>query len=590
MQIDEIKIENFKGIKELVVSNLSYVNVFIGKNNSNKTSCLEALGSFFSTRYFSTKTSPPPTFLHHNKKGEQFAGAKVSITFKLPTDYFTKTANPYFSNNNFDDARIDEIKTLVGEKITVSKNNFNENNDPGNFRATYQVELESTFPSHLRNPFEDVVAQSLRAYYQGQNCVQFITAIDGYKINYDIGVYYQQVYGDGTNPNQFLRSGIKGIFSQLSNLLNSDDRYKADSFIERIKNLYKEFPRFHVRSGSAVIELGEKEKLKSIPFYSQGNGQIETLELFWLFDELSSEGQQKCRIYLMDEPENHKHPSLQREVLKRVTKTAEETNAQFFITTHSPVFASQYRNPNVRVYVTNKDEDNDLNTAKLIINPTVAQEAKAEIGLLNIDNFFQDVVLFVEGDMEAVIAPALFRFFGTDEELLAIKIRNVQSNDNVSLSRLKETLEIIKDTAITPMVILDNENNATQNRDDIKRSYVGLFKNEIQYKLWTSNLINCLPEKIVLEAFNKMLADKAKPPIDQTLLNSIKGSNLEKGLEKHYYETTQGSLKPALANFIAQEILNIPAAEKKLYENTEVFDHINKLVTFVNQITKRSEQ
>ena len=43
MQFDKISIKGFRGIKSLEISGLSRVNLFVGKNNSSKTSVLEAV-------------------------------------------------------------------------------------------------------------------------------------------------------------------------------------------------------------------------------------------------------------------------------------------------------------------------------------------------------------------------------------------------------------------------------------------------------------------------------------------------------------------------------------------------------------------
>lgn len=43
MRFKKIRIENFRGIKEAEVDDLSMVNVFLGQNNCCKTSLLEAI-------------------------------------------------------------------------------------------------------------------------------------------------------------------------------------------------------------------------------------------------------------------------------------------------------------------------------------------------------------------------------------------------------------------------------------------------------------------------------------------------------------------------------------------------------------------
>ena len=39
---EQLKIENFRGIKSLEINDLARINLFVGKNNCGKTSVLEA--------------------------------------------------------------------------------------------------------------------------------------------------------------------------------------------------------------------------------------------------------------------------------------------------------------------------------------------------------------------------------------------------------------------------------------------------------------------------------------------------------------------------------------------------------------------
>ncbi len=43
MQLENIKIEGFRGIQELTISDLGMVNLIVGKNNCSKTSVLESI-------------------------------------------------------------------------------------------------------------------------------------------------------------------------------------------------------------------------------------------------------------------------------------------------------------------------------------------------------------------------------------------------------------------------------------------------------------------------------------------------------------------------------------------------------------------
>ena len=44
--VNKIEIEKFKGIEEIKIDNLNKINIFVGANNSKKTTILEAISLF----------------------------------------------------------------------------------------------------------------------------------------------------------------------------------------------------------------------------------------------------------------------------------------------------------------------------------------------------------------------------------------------------------------------------------------------------------------------------------------------------------------------------------------------------------------
>lgn len=586
MKIKEIKIEDFKGIKELHISDLGSVNFFIGKNNCGKTSILESLNSFFSDSYFSTGLLAPPSVIHYDKSGKEHGETQISILFELPKDFYG-----HIKEINSDERHLLEVK--YGLKIWITKHRFSDEQGQHPEKIYVNYRIENNPGKRIdRKKFDKFILDKVRGHYSGKEKVRFVGSIDGLRLEPDMNNYYNIYSGQGGETLELRQSMIK-IFNKLRTHLNSNDRYLTEDFLKRIKNFSpKEFSNLFIRDQeNAVVEFGGRENLRSMPYYNQGDGEIDALELLWGFDALSfpDNASNSCTLYIMDEPENHKHASLQRKLLDRIINLGKEER-QFFICTHSPVFTSRYRESGV--YLVTRNIDSDVNQAKLVLNPSSTAELKRELGLLNIDNFFSNAILFIEGTTEAQVIPSLLRFYDKDESSLGLKIHSVGGNDKINFNRLKETLMILEDTYIMPFIVLDKENRAERNRTDIIKSYPNLFKRkEVQYYLWNDKFfVNTLPQRIVLDAFNKLLKEKdSKKEITSKDLEVTRkrGGKIEDLFDKVCYEELETKLdKTTLGKYIAEKIDELGEEDKEEFSKNEVFACIRKIIEFVDKLNK----
>jgi predicted ATP-dependent endonuclease of OLD family len=131
-----------------------------------------------------------------------------------------------------------------------------------------------------------------------------------------------------------------------------------------------------------------------IPISNKGTG-FKRLLMVAYFEYLAQKTTKKYQIFGIEEPETFLHPELQHDLLDSIISLSE--NSQFFITTHSPVFAGATKDTNIVVvkkaneksFYYNHDNENkilDLVIKELGIRPNY--------NLLN-DNYRK--VVFVEG-------------------------------------------------------------------------------------------------------------------------------------------------------------------------------------------------
>lgn len=592
MKITEIKIENFKGIKYLHIKGLGDVNVFIGKNSSGKSSILEAITSFFSRSYFLNNLNVPPQWLHYDKDGVVYRDMKISITFEFHKNEYKE----FGEQNSLSENDIKFLEEKYGQDIIVTKKNLNQegSNYVSEIKKIYIVESGTVETQGDKEKFDNLILLMITKHYSGGEKIRFVSSIDGFRSHVDMQEYYDAYYARGGNSNQNLRGPMDKIFQKLGTLKNSSkERHHEEEFIDKLNKFSpSEFPRLFTKTSGEipVREFGEKGNTEFIPLYDEGDGFIDSMQLLWEYSTKSFSGyENKCIMYIIDEPENHKHASLQRKIFNMMIALSKE-GKQFFICTHSSTFTSRYGD--CSVYLVTKSSDSDENGIKQILDPEAGRRLRRELGLLNIDNFFSNAILFVEGATESVVVPALLRFYGEDASSLGMKIHDVGGNAKINMERLEETLMLLKDTSIVPFIVLDNDKDAGKHQEAILKKHSDLFVDKLQYCLWDSSLVDGLPTAIVSSAFNKWLKDKKskRALLLKDLIKSRKdGHRDEDFLGNFYHETFKSEMnKPTLGFYIADEIDRISNTKvvREALEKNQVFSQIKKVIESVRSISE----
>ena len=131
-----------------------------------------------------------------------------------------------------------------------------------------------------------------------------------------------------------------------------------------------------------------------IPISNKGTG-FKRLLMVAYFEYLAQKNTKQHQIFGIEEPETFLHPELQQDLLTSIIELAD--NSQFFITTHSPVFAGSTRDSNIIVVKKINEQSNYYNyeNENKILDLVIKELGiKPNYNLLN-DNYRKAV--FVEG-------------------------------------------------------------------------------------------------------------------------------------------------------------------------------------------------
>ena len=364
MKIQHIYIKNFKGIDNLSLDPRK-INLIVGRNNSGKTSILEAIdlsanqdkidhfSPFFSKMInvhsnlseITVSSKETETIIRISNPPIE----KVLVEFKKELKqifYYSLLREFRFRHGHKDKEPVDNV--LMRKEIEAF---LEELPLTGEFMAN----LQNSSVSLTRNGEEKVFF----AYdYENEEFRRILTNISELlarrvreKFNFNIELGLSPFFGIGRQTALTdLRNGKKRETSVLyvEDLLRVGNRIKKKDEGDAVKTheigLYikkqKLIDNFEGFNFPFFVFSYENEGKYAVPYSFMGDGLKALVGLLWyLSPEL---GEHKHKIILLEEPETHMHPGYVRELTKLLVRLAKDLDLQFFITTHSIDFIESF--------------------------------------------------------------------------------------------------------------------------------------------------------------------------------------------------------------------------------------------------------
>jgi len=298
--LNSLFIRNYRNLKELRIDSIDRINLIAGKNNTGKSSLLEAIYIYF------TNGQPESIWQIIKGRGEFGNTHTVSSFSSLFTNRFTN--DPIIIGEVLSKKRvelkivnyIDEVETQnSGEIIQRKKNISNDQlHNYKNYKTGFEIRIEDS---------------SLFVDAQGLNII--------------------------SNPIKFLQyfnaSFVKaGAFAANEKLFDSIALTPKENFVvEALKIVEPKTERiaFVAEENSfarkAVIKLSDQSNV--LPLQSMGDGMNRVLSIILALVNAEN------GLLLIDEFENGLHYSVQEQLWKIIFDLAKSLNIQVFATTHS---------------------------------------------------------------------------------------------------------------------------------------------------------------------------------------------------------------------------------------------------------------
>lgn len=503
-----ITIRNFRGIDTLERLEVSSLNTFVGKNDSGKSALLRALYCFFDEKKFDKKD------IFKGKPDKENTVIELSFSSMLEIDdlaldddgmitikkEFPVKGKPltYYLSNDYIDVKYQDLwnkkeqdlnsiiadlghepnKSGRGKKnilrieqikeILEGEKRQNEYHELGeylkNIEKTYEIKLPE-FSLFDAEQDLDVQATNFQS--------QFKPIIAG---------FFETTEEETQEIEKGLIKELHIEFDEIRKFMNKNvpglKRLNPTTEFDWTKSL-KKFD----------LNLEFEGESFDVPISHKGTG-FKRLLMVAYFEYLASKNSVSNQIFAIEEPETYLHPSAQEDLLESIIKISE--SSQFFLTTHSPIFAGATDGENS--FLVTKDERGISQYEKG--GEDIIETIIAELGIRPDYNLLKNTkyIVFVEGpDDVQFINIAAKKLLG--KEMISDGIACVIGGGS-SLSNYADLdlFKVIPNRSDKYAVLVDGDNG-----DEIKQRE----KDKIKERCENDGALFCMMNKREIENYCK---------------------------------------------------------------------------------------
>lgn len=419
MKFTKLSLKNFRNFNDSEI-NLYNKNIFFGLNDVGKTNALYALRFLFDNE--------------QRKKGI------------VETDFYKKNINcPIevivtidISDDSDDDKKIRAIMKgnllseteLIYIKFTAI---FNQENGMGDISMFWGYDIEN------------LAEMASKGYSFEIDKIFSVTYIDSYVDLFSL--FKKNLKTFIINDEEIDKEKIDEIKKNINDLNNNISKLSGiKKFEEIIMPKYEKYKKddlkISIKSEIAikgfysdlVPYLHKIDDVNDYPTAGDGRKKILTYSLYDLINENKKES--KIVLYLIEEPENHLHKTLQISLSRVLFST--ESYDYVFLTTHSPYIIYEIDNTNlIRIY-----KDREMLTPSVLYQvPDSFKKHKKILNKFLSEALFSSKVLLVEGPSEQLLFERVFQAINVNYEEEGIYILPV---NGIGFEKYKTILDELK--------------------------------------------------------------------------------------------------------------------------------------------------
>jgi len=469
MVVKEVRIRNYRLLKDITLSFDERSTLIVGRNNTGKTSLAEIFRSFLSpsgpkikyedfNQLCLSEFEGAFTALKEDKSEDEIRLLMPTIELELLVDY-TENADSYGGLGDFIvdiDEGIFETKILASYELKNGKiKDFFQGLDPAepklyfkelkiSIARYFEANLYAIEPSNDSNrvklEFNKLNKLLLSEVINAQRGLDDETHNEKDVLGKSLGNIFNSSASEGA-PKEFKEKSekINSVVKELQNKIDTDFQDKVKELLP-VLSIFG-YPGLQDTDLSVSTSLNVKSLLESNSkvFYQKSenftlpetyNGLGFRNLIFILFriyeffrEYQSAEVTLKGHIIFIEEPEAHLHPQMQEVFIRQLDAIIEEFQktfnnkvrwpVQFIISTHSSHIANEAEFSKVRYFLS---KDVSQTSVKDLGDAFKEKESKVDkeflhkyLTLTKCDLYFADKAILIEGATERIILPEIIK-------------------------------------------------------------------------------------------------------------------------------------------------------------------------------------
>jgi len=349
----------------------------------------------------------------------------------------------------------------------------------------------------------------------------------------------------GKSIYDYLELKIDKFKEEILDKHNAKDLYKnLSDFLPNFKKIDMDIePDPKLNLNIDVKFLNSKNEQISLEKMGDGTNRRTTMAVF----KHKSDKEDLC--YVFDEPDAHLHIKAQLDVL-HLFEDLTNNNKQVIITTHSPFLINEINPNDIKLMYL----DNENISYVKEFTEKIETKYLADLGINNLDLFFTQKLIIVEGESELIFLPKFYeKVYGEPITHKFVKILKAEGIDEIP-----RFVQITKEAFSNTNIIILMDNDASQKTENKLKNIIKEYNlsEEQIFKLGDKEFEDSFSDETILQSINDYLKDISNEENIITIeeIEEIrKCKKFSKEIEKIFYEKTkQPFKKPLFAEYLVK--------------------------------------
>lgn len=565
--LKHIKVTNFRSLDNFSMDLNEGLNVIIGENDAGKTSLIDSIKILFNE-----------SRIEH----EDFRDEEKNVTIEIDTDDTTyrmsvepKTLNTVLESKPSSET-CEKIYTEINSEDFKEKTEEEQRDILREHCKIFGIGSKSnskieTLTNNLNSKLDEI--ETANSFISQKSLNYPISFLDGKEFE-NMNSFFEKTFFKELKVKIWdYQIEDKTIKNHLTAIINrfKDEALSEENAKELYENLSEFLPNFkeidvyiepdpQMKFNIDVNLLNSNGQQISLKKMGDGTNRRTTMAIF----KHKQDKNDLC--YVFDEPDTHLHIKAQIDIFNLFNELSED-NKQVIITTHSPFLINEIDPKDIKLLSLDSNNISNIKTLTEESEPHVLNE----LGINNIDLFFTNKLIIVEGESEQVFLPKFYQKIYnhplSHKFVKIVKAEGIREIPNV----VRITKNAFPDT---PMYILmDNDSEETEEKlKELINTYDDLTWDNV-FIIGDKEFEDTFTNEVLVKSINDYLTalNTTEERITHEKIVELRGSKygLSTAISNFIQQHTRKSLtKPLLAKFLAENSNKDDVDEKiiKLFE------------------------